>query len=120
MPNAENADSSIRQLKAYRYLAETARSDKQIGASAKSAGSTSAIEKPGFASLLGLAVEHGAILQNINSSTLTLSTSPYVLYTFNNGGDSAQNYAPAGFLNRLGVSATFNIADANSAVLSND
>src|SRR2546423_8122111 len=78
IPEAENTDRSIKQLKAYRYLAETARTDKQIGASAKSAGSTSAIEKPGFARILGMAVERGAILQNVSGSSLTLSTSPYV------------------------------------------
>jgi len=119
IPEAENTDRSIKQLKAYRYLAETARTDKQIGASAKATGSTSAIEKPGFARILGMAVERGAILQNVSGSSLTLSTSPYALYTFNEGGDSQQNYERAGFLNRVGVSATFNIGDSNSAVLAN-
>lgn len=106
---------SIRSLKPYQYLGETARTDKQIGAPPKSSGSTSAIEKPGFARLLGLAVENGAILQEVNGTTLTLSTSPYVLYTLN-GGDTAENYQRAGFLNRVGVFANFKISNEDNAL----
>ncbi|HEX8178438.1 MAG TPA: hypothetical protein VF525_02735 [Pyrinomonadaceae bacterium] len=100
---------SIRTLKAYQYLGETARTDKQVGASAKSEGSTSAIEKPGFVRLLGFAVENGAIQQDISKTSLTLSTSPYVLYTMNGEGDTAETYERAGFLNRIGLFANFNL-----------
>jgi hypothetical protein len=103
--------NSIRSVDRLQYLGESARTDKEIGASAKSSGSTSAIEKPGFARLLGFAIENGAISQDVNNSTLTLSTSPYVLYTMN-GGDTVENYNQAGFLNRIGVSASFNITDS--------
>jgi hypothetical protein len=116
--NTDTPVRSIKNLKAYQYLGETARTDKQVGASSSSAGTTSAIEKPGFARLLGFAVEKGAILKDVEGSSLTLSTSPYVLYTMNGGGDSAENYARAGFLNRLGVSASFNIEDQNSVLAS--
>src|SRR6185295_11208001 len=109
---------TIRSLKAYQYLGETARIDKQVGASSSSSGTTSAIEKPGFARLLGFAVEKGAILKDVNGSSLTLSTSPYVLFTLKNGGDTAENYARAGFLNRIGVSASFNIEDENAVLAS--
>src|ERR1041384_3626755 len=51
----------LRGLEAYQYLSETARTDKQLGGAANSNAAVSAIEKPGFASLLGFAVEHGAI-----------------------------------------------------------
>lgn len=108
---------SIRGLKAYQYLGETARTDKQIGAAPKASGSTSAIEKPGFARLLGLAVENGAILQEVSGTSLTLSTSPYVLATFNRGGDTAENYQRAGLLNRLGVFATFKLNENDGNVL---
>src|SRR5204863_6794651 len=90
--------NNIRTVERLQYLGETGRTDKQVGASARSAGSTSAIEKPGFARLLGFAVESGAILQDVSNSTLTLSTSPYILYTMN-GGDTVENYNRAGFLN---------------------
>src|SRR6266700_5117577 len=63
----------LRQLKAYQYMGETARTDKQVGASARAPGSTSAIEKPGFANLLGFAIENGIIQQQTNATSLTLS-----------------------------------------------
>jgi hypothetical protein len=109
---------NVRILKAYRYLAETARTDKQVGASARSEGSTTAVEKPGFADLLGWAIEHGAVQQAVNGTTLTLSSSPYALIAAANGGDTAENYREYDFLNRIGVSASFNISDQDS-VLSN-
>lgn len=107
---------SIRKLKAYQYLGETARTDKQVGAPAKSAGSTSAVEKPGFARLLGLAVENGAILQDVSKTSLTLSTSPYILYTLSGNGDTAENYQRAGFLNRFGLFANFNLQNEDVAL----
>ena len=116
--NTDSPVRSIKSLKAYQYLGETARTDKQVGAGSSSSGTTSAIEKPGFARLLGFAVEKGAILKDVNGSSLTLSTSPYVLFTLNGGGDTAENYARAGFLNRIGVSASFNIEDENALLAS--
>jgi len=109
----ENAPAAnIRTIERLQYLGETARTDKQVGASSRSSGSTSAIEKPGFARLLGFAVENGGILQDVNNSVITLSTSPYLLYTMNGGGDSVENYNRAGFLNRVGISASFNMTDS--------
>lgn len=103
----------IRGLKAYQYLSETARTDKQLGASAKSDGAVSAIEKPGFARLLGFAVEHGGIDKKNDGTTLTLSTSLYSLYKMNKE-DTAETYARAGVLNRIGVSASFGVSDKNN------
>ena len=103
----------IRGLKAYQYLSETARTDKQLGASAKSDGAVSAIEKPGFARLLGFAVEHGGIEKKNDGTTLTLSTSLYSLYQINKQ-DTAETYARAGVLNRIGVSASFGVTDTNN------
>ncbi|HSS18496.1 MAG TPA: hypothetical protein VLL54_00220 [Pyrinomonadaceae bacterium] len=110
--------TSIRDVDRLQYLGETARTDKQIGSSTRSAGSTSAIEKPGFARLLGFAIENGGILQDINNSTVTLSTSPYVLYTMNGGGDSVENYNKAGYLNRIGLSASFAMTDSANPLAS--
>jgi hypothetical protein len=103
----------IRGLKAYQYLSETARTDKQLGPSAKSDGAVSAIEKPGFARLLGFAVEHGGIDKRNDGTTLTLSTSLYSLYMMNKE-DTAETYAQAGVLNRIGVSASFGVSDKNN------
>lgn len=115
-PNDDSSISSVKGIKAYQYLGETIRTDKQIGAPAKGTGTTSLIEKPSFARLLGFAVEHGAITQQVSATGLTLSTSPYLLYTFGNGGDTAENYQRAGVLNRIGLSATFDLKDQNNAL----
>lgn len=96
----------LRGLKAYQYFSETARTDKQLGASASSEGAVSAIEKPGFARLLGLAIEHGAIDKVNDGTNLTLSTSLYSLYTLNREDDE-ETYQRAGVLNRIGVFTSF-------------
>ena len=106
----------IKQLEAYRYLGETARTDKQVGASAKANGSTSAAEKPGIISLLGFAIEHGAIQQEVDGTNLTLSTSPYAFIALAKG-DSPETYQKAGLFNRIGLSATFNISDENNVLV---
>ena len=82
----------LRDLEPYQYLSETARTDKQLGASATSNGSVSAIEKPGFARLLGFAIEHGAINKKTDGTNLTLSTSLYSLHALNHE-DIAETYS---------------------------
>jgi hypothetical protein len=101
---------SASDLEPYRYLGETLRTDKQMGASASSQASVSRIDKPGFAWLLGLAVENGLVEKDVRNSVLTLSSSPAALYKL---GNSTNPYQQAAFLNRLGVSASFNIGDQN-------
>lgn len=109
--------SFINEITFLRAKEETRRTDKQVGASARAEGSTSAAEKPGFTELLGFAVENGAVQQAVSGTTLTLSSSPYMLFRFGQVDDSVayQNY---GYLSRLGVSATFNIGDENDPLLS--
>jgi hypothetical protein len=96
----------VRNLESYHYIGETARTDKQLGGSANGDGAVSGIEKPGFAQLLGFAVEHGGITKENDGTNLTLSTSLYSLYAVKNK-DTAENYAKAGILNRVGLAATF-------------
>ena len=96
---------------------QTRRTDKQIGAGANAAGSTSALEKPNFAEILGFAVEHGAIQQAVSGTTLNLSTTPYLFTTLANG-DTQSNYKKYGYLTRLGASANFNIQDEENPLLS--
>ncbi|HEV7673082.1 MAG TPA: hypothetical protein VGQ12_00990 [Candidatus Angelobacter sp.] len=113
------------QAKAVPYAApyiaavETHRTDKQVGASAASSGSTSAADKPGIPYLLGLALEHGAIAQNISGSTLTLTTSPYALVTtIAEHQDTAETYNKYRGLTRLAVSASYNLQDTNDPLAS--
>lgn len=103
----------VRDLEAYHYLGETARTDKQLGSSANSEGAVSAIEKPGFARLLGLAIEHGGITKQNDGTNLTLSTSLYSLSTIGSK-DTAEKYARSGILNRVSAAATFAVDDKNN------
>lgn len=107
-------DIPLRGIAAYRYLGETARTDKQIGASARSSGSTTAVEKPGFAELLGFAIENGAIQKQVNGTTLSLSTTPYAFLAWANKADTAKLYQDYAFFTKLGLSASFNISNQNS------
>ena len=102
----------------YQHFGETSRTDKQIGSSAKAAGSTSLVEKPGFARLLGFAVERGAVKQAIDGTTLTLSTSPYALLAAANREDTASLYQKFALFNRLGLSASFNVSDTENPLAS--
>jgi len=107
----------LRGLEAYEYLGETARTDKQLGATPNSEAAVSAIEKPSFAQLLGFAIDHGGITKKNDGTNLTLSTSLYSLYAMTEG-DTAETYQKAGFLNRIGVAATFAV-DNNTNELAN-
>jgi hypothetical protein len=107
------APGPTRALEAYRYLAETKRTDKQIGASATAEGSTSATEKPGFTQLLGFAIENGAIEKQNNGTSLTLSATPYSVL-IGPRRDTAETYQHNEFLRRLGFSATFKLASGTS------
>jgi len=107
----------LQAIKVKQLQEQTRRTDKQIGAGANAAGSTSALEKPNFAEILGFAVEHGAIQQAVSGTTLNLSTTPYLFTTLANG-DTQSNYKKYGYLTRLGASANFNIQDEENPLLS--
>jgi hypothetical protein len=102
-------------LEAYTYIGQTTRTDKQLGTTAASGGSTSAAEKPGWSDLLGFAIEHGAIQQQVGGSTLTLSTTPYA-FILPTQDDTAAANRQYGNLKRLGLSASFNISDKNATL----
>jgi hypothetical protein len=108
----------INRIEIARLREQTKRTDKQVGASAVAEGSTTAAEKPGFAELLGFAIEHGAIQKEVNGTTLTLSSSPYALVVAGQG-DTASTYQKYGYLSRVGISANFNIDNENNNVLAN-
>ena len=96
---------------------QTRRTDKQVGSPPSAAGSTTLAEKPGFAEILGFAIEHGAIQKAVSGTTLNLSTTPYAFTTFN-GGDTQSNYKKYGYLTRLGISADFNIQNQDNPLAS--
>jgi hypothetical protein len=114
----DNAEISVRTLKAAQYLGETARTDKQVSAVSSATASTTLVEKPGLVTFLSYAVEHGAIAQAVNGTSLTLTSSPYSLLVLGAGGDTAQNYDNLAFWRRFNLSASFNMTD-QSNVLNN-
>jgi len=98
----------------YVYAGETARTDKQVGATATAGGSTSLAEKPGFPLLLSYAIEHGAIDKAVNGNSTTLSGSLYNLAILGHGGDTPQNFNDFNFWRRIGYSATINMNSSSS------
>lgn len=66
-------------LPVYQYVGETARTDKQLGSTSTSRGTTSLLEKPGLPTLLAFAIERGAIQQEQSGSDITLRSSPAAL-----------------------------------------
>jgi len=105
-------NTDLISLQPLSYLPETARTDKQIGSSASTKASTSMIDKPGFASFLGFAIENGFVEQNVQDTVLTLSTSPIALFSLTEK-DSVKSYNDYPFFNKIGLSASFNINSEN-------
>ncbi len=60
----------LRQDPGRRYI-EEARTDKQLGATSNSAGSTNLVSKAGAPSFLSFAVENGALAQSVSGTTTT-------------------------------------------------
>jgi hypothetical protein len=111
-PQATDLDlSRVTTLPTIIAAQETRRTDKQVGASARSEGTTTVAEKSAFPLLLGMALESGAVQQTVSGTVLTLSTTPYALVAATTG-DTAQAYRDYALLRHLGASASFRIGDA--------
>ncbi len=111
----EKDEFTVRMLKSSSPLLDTIRTDKQVGTSPTSSGSTTLVEKAGFAEIFGFAFEHGAIQKDDSGTNLTLSTSPYSLMRLFNFVDTAKNFERFQHWRRLGISATFDTAKNNTA-----
>lgn len=96
-------------------VGEVARTDKQVGSGSGSSGTTTLSERSALPLLLGMAIEHGAIEQENNGTTLTLSTSPYGLMVLANEDNDAF-YQDHWFWRMWGVSANF-LVDSGAAGL---
>lgn len=112
-----NREDLLKALEIKQLQEQTRRTDKQVGPPASAAGTTTLAEKPGFAEILGFAIEHGAIQKAVSGTTLNLSTTPYAFTTLN-GGDTHSNYKKYGYLTRLGISADFNIQNQDNPLAS--
>ena len=95
----------------------TTQTKTQNGAVPNASGSTSLVQSPLTNSLLGLAIENGAVLDDVNGTTLTLSSSPYAMVA-SFAGDTDSTYNAYGYLARLGASGSFQIADTTSPLSS--
>jgi hypothetical protein len=97
--------------------AKTAQTNKQNGAPSASDGSTSIAQKVGIPELLGVAVENGAITNNVSGTTMTLSSTPYGFFSaLGKDKDTQSNYNRFQFYTQAGVSATFNVANSSDAL----
>lgn len=107
--------TSNKALNAGSAEATTGQTNKQVGGPSSSEGSTSVVQKVGIPQLLGIAVENGAVTNNVTGTTMTLSTTPYAfVYAFAKSQDTQQRYEKNPLFTHLGFSATFNIADTSN------
>jgi hypothetical protein len=70
------ADPGAQALRPFLSEAEQKRIDKQVGTGAGSSGSTSLLSKVSVPSLIGFAVENGAITQETSGTTITFRANP--------------------------------------------
>jgi hypothetical protein len=98
------------------FEAEDTRLDKQVGGGPANAGSTSLVVKGAAPTVLGFAVENGALTQTTSGTTITFRTNPIGLIRFL-GGDGYyssfvkdENDPLAGLLRKTSFSLSF---DAN-------
>lgn len=91
----------------------TSNSNKQTSSTAASSASTSATEKPGIPTLLGVAVEDGAITNDVSGNTMTLSTSLNEMLNLVTKPMQSQYKS---ILAQTGFSTSFNITSANSSM----
>lgn len=105
-----SGDAGIDAVSPYRYAGESARTDKQLGSTPGSRGTTTLNEKPGIPMFLSMALEHGAIQRETSGTNLTLSTSPYSLIKLWEP-DSEGNFLKYGFWRRFAVSVSFALDD---------
>jgi hypothetical protein len=82
------------------------RTDVQTGTSS-AVGSTTLTEKPGYADILSIALERGAITQSTNDGSLTLSTTPYAFWVGFGATDSPANWNNHPALRRISIASTF-------------
>ncbi len=111
--SAASGSASIHSVSPYRYAGESARTDKQLGATSGASGSTTLNEKPGIPMFLSMALEHGAIQREVSGTNLTLSSSPYALIKLWEP-DSEENFLKYGLWRRLAVSVSFALEDVQT------
>lgn len=91
------------------------RTELQLGAAPDSPHAVSVLERPGIADLLSLALDRGAIQKSPNGTGLTLSTTPYAIWTgFGGARDTPQQWKRAVVARNLSFSATFSSTEVTN------
>lgn len=108
------SDPQGKLLGNFRSQVQEWRTDVQVGSTASSPGTTSLASLGSVPSLLGLAVENGALTQTTSGTSVTLRTNPTGLITaltkqrYAASGPDADQDAVVKFLRRTSASVTFN------------
>ena len=103
----------------YLVAAEESRTDKQVGAGPQAGGTTSLVVKGSVPTILGMAVENGALTQSISGSTLTFRGNPVgIVQALANRGylqsyEEIENSAFLRFLKPLSFSFSFDSSRGN-------
>jgi hypothetical protein len=110
--------------KAFLRFAERARVDQQLGAPSLG-GSAGAASRTGLASVLGLALETGAVTQTVDQNAMTLRANADGLARFLSNqeiftpcADGDAGCRASGFLKNLELSASFNVSESDTKTLS--
>jgi hypothetical protein len=102
-----------------RLMVEAARTDKQLGSPAASAGSTSLVSRAAAPSIFGFAVEHGALTQAANETSATLRGNAIGWLDLLKEQDFVSSYDDDSrfirALRRISYSFTFNTAPGETA-----
>lgn len=101
---------------ASRLIHSSTRTNNQIGTTTSKRGATTLTENTGFEELLALAIEQGAVAETHNGSTITLSTTPYMIATGLGTADTASNWEHLSFLRRLGINASFQASGETGSI----
>lgn len=100
-------------------LAEESRVDKQVGSGPSTSGSTSLTVKGSAPTILGLAVENGALVQSVSGTTVTFRGNPLGIYNalankgFVQSYDESDQSAFTRFLRSLSFSVSFDTSRGN-------
>jgi hypothetical protein len=99
---------------------ERARVDKQVGTSAKGAGTTDLASRPSTPELLGLAMQLGALTETVSGSTATFNANGYGAYQAIIGQPSVCLVCSASAWKNLNFSGSFDLSrQANRQVATN-
>jgi hypothetical protein len=100
--------------------AEDSRTDQQVGSTPSSSGTTSLTQKGGVPTVLGFAVENGALTQSISGTTVTFRGTPMgIIKALEKKGymqsfEEIQSQAFTRFFNNLSFSVSFDTSRGNN------